>query len=373
MLHFRTLILLTVLFFCTAGLVHADAEANDGEAMIALQKAQVFENEKDYSAAAKKYLAVELYSEDPVVQTNALLAAARNYRLASQYGDELDALLRLVNEHVNRINFQQVITRMFQIGDAFFDGHKDLAVKWLPFIYGKNRMEDAYTAAIKHAPSAPEAPKALLRLAMIHKEDNKLTEAVEELRAIMEIHPESDAARYAYVELAALYCLLAEKGDGDGAWAKQAVEQLNSFIAKYPNDPEIPWAKQKRAYVDTLIAKRLCNLAEFYHREGKDDVAKTYLTQVIRDYGTTENAIPAEKLLAEIDSTYVPPGPGAPREKNPVIQLKRNTIPLEDSRIIEVPENSNGRFLLPVYDVKKNNARDSRDALPESVVSDEDI
>ncbi len=348
--------------------------AYENELAIALEEAKTLEQEQDYSAAAKKFLAVELYAENPMEKANALLASARNSRLAKHYGDELDCLLRLTGEHINRINYKQIVTRMYEIGDAFFDGHNDLVISFLPFIHDANRMEDAYSSAIKLAPSAPEAPNARLRLARVHREDNQLLQAVDEFKEIMELHPGSDAARYAYVELAALYCVLAERGDGDGTWAELATKQLDSFIAKYPADPEIPWAKQKRVRMDTLNAKRLYGLAEYYHKEGKDDAAKDYLTRIIRDYGTTENAIPAEKLLAEIDETYTPPAADAKREKAPEpAKIKRNTIPLERTRIILVPENSGGRHLLPVRDLELNRVRDSRTELPERTVTDEDI
>ncbi len=348
--------------------------AYENEMAIALEEAQSLEREKDYSDAAEKYLAVELYAERPAEKANALLAAARNCRLAGHYGRELDALLRLTKEHINRINYGQVVSRMYQIGDAFYDGHKDLVVSFLPFIHDANRMKDAYSSALLLAPAAPEAPDARLRLARIRQEENDLLQAIDDYKKIMELHPETTSARYAYIELAALYAMLAERGDGDGSWAKLASELLDKFIAKHPADPEIPWAKQKRARMDELNAKRLYGLAQYYHKDGKDAVAKEYLGQIVRDYGATENAVPAEKLLAKIDESYTPPQAGAKRIGKPEPEkIKRNTIPLEGTRIMIVPENSNGRHLLPVRDLELNRVRDSRAVLPERIVKDEDI
>ena len=119
--------------------------------------------------------------------------------------------------------------------------------------------------------------------------------------------------------------------------------------------------------------KRLYGLAEYYHRKGNDEAAKGYLGQIIRDYGTSKDAIPAEKLLAEIDSTYTPPEKDAPRKPEYRIKIQKNTIPEERSRIMIVPENSDGRFLLPVRDLELNRVRDSRDTLPERTTTDEDI
>ncbi len=370
-MNFYGKICLAVLFLLPFCSVFA---AYENEMAIALDEAKEYEQDKDYSAAAKKYLAVELYAEAPAEKANALLLAARNYRLAGHYGNELDCLLRLTVEHINRIDYKQVINRIYEIGDEFFDGHIDRVVSFLPFIHDANRMEDAYSSALKLAPSAPQAPNTRLRLARIHQEENHLLQAVDEYKEIMDLHPDSEAARYAYVELAGLYCLLAERGDGDGSWAKLATKQLDDFIAKYPADPEITWAKQKRAHMDELNAKRLYGLASYYHKDGKDAVAKKYLGQIVRDYGASENAIPAEQLLAEIDRTYTPPEKTAKRTEIPQPEaIKRNTIPLERARIILVPENSNGRHLLPIRDLELNRVRDTRTDSPERTVSDEDI
>lgn len=349
------------------------AGGHEQDAAESLRKAGMLEQSGKYEKSAKAYLAVELYSDDPMQKANALLRAARAFRQAGFFGRELDCLIRLTGEHVNRIDYGKVVSRMFEIGDAFFDGHNDVVVAWLPFIHDENRMEDAYNEAIRLAPCAVQAQDARLRLAIIHMENGKPKQAVEDFKEIMRLHAGTRAARHAYVELAALYCKLAEKGDGDGKWGKLAVEHLDRLIREYPNDPEIPWARRERARIDTLTAKRLHGLAEYYHRTGQDAVAERYLTRVIRDYGSTEDSIESEKLLAEINSSYAPPEKGAKRIPKPKIHIQRSTIPLERSHIMIVPENSDGRFLLPVYDLELNRVRDSRDVIPEKEISDDDI
>lgn len=331
------------------------------------------EEGKKFERAAKAYQAVELYSKSPAEKAKALLGAARNYRKAGFFGKELDCLLRLSREHITRINFAQVVDRMYQIGDEFFDGHHDLVVKWLPFIYDEDRMVDAYENAIRLAPCSVDAPRARLRLAIYHQENGKPRQAIGEYREIMRLHPDTKIARSAYMQLAHLYYLFVKNGDGDGRWSRLAIEQLDKFIAKYPGDPEIPWAKQTRDEIDAITAKRLHGLAEYYHRTGQDNVAQRYLSRVIRDYGTTENAVKSESLLAKIDKKYTPPPKDAPRKKNFRIKIERNTIPTERSNIMIAPENSDGRFLLPVRDLELNRVRDTRDDIPERPFTDEDI
>lgn len=357
-------------FFCVAA---PFATATESDADKALSRAQEYDKKEKYSKSAESWLAVELYSDDPMRKANALQNAARAYRQTGMYGKELDCLLRLTNEHINRIDYNKVVSRIYQIGDSFFDGHEDMWVSWLPFIHEKNRKEDAYTEALRLAPCAPEAPDARLRLAIIRMEDNRPQMAIDDFETIMKLYPGTKAARHAYIELASLYCQLASIADGDGRWARRAAAQLDKLIRDYPNDPEIPWAKRERAKIDTMQAKRLHGMAQYYHRTGQDNVAQRYLTRVIRDYGATEDSIDSEKMLAKIDKTYVPPDEKATRKPKPKMNFQRSTIPLEQSDIILVPENSDGRFLFPLRDLEMNRVRDSRDAVPERPMTDDDI
>ena len=59
-------------------------------------------------------------------------------------------------------------------------------------------------------------------------------------------------------------------------------------------------------------------------------------------------------LLAKINKDYTPPPPDAPRKEKFVYTFQRNTIPVEREPIMVVPENSDGKWLLPVRNLKKD-------------------
>lgn len=348
-------------------------DANEATASEMFSEAKSLEEKKEYRDAAEKYLGAELYSSDPVVKANSLAAAARAYRRAELYGKEFDCIEKLLERHVNRVNFTGATNRQYQIAELFFNGHRDVVFSWIPFIKDSDRTFELYEKALKNAPCAPQAPEARLRIGRLYMEDQKPLKAIELYEETIKLHPGTDSARYAYIELAHAYVQLAERGDGDGAWAKLAARKLDEFIEQYPNDPEIPWARKSREKVDRLIAQRLHGLGRFYHREGRDDVAQKYLARVIRDYANTEDAKPSEQLLADIDASYVPPPEDAPRIPRERYVFERNTIPLEDEPLKVAPENSDGRWLLPVRDMSSDIRLDSRKPLPERKWDDEPL
>ena len=97
------------LIFCAAFLLFSAAYAGDQEAMEHFKAGREYEKAGKFSSAASEFMSAQLQADDPVLKSNALMDAARAYRKNKQYGSEFDCLERLVKEHLNRINFTNVV------------------------------------------------------------------------------------------------------------------------------------------------------------------------------------------------------------------------------------------------------------------------
>lgn len=343
---------------------------NDASALEVFQKALELEREGEYRKAGKRYLDAELLTSDKTVKANALTCAARSYRQAELYGKEFDCIERLISEHMSRIDFTGAVNREYEIADAFYRGHRDVMFEWLPFIKDSDRFLECSEAALRNAPCAEAAGAVRLRLARMYLTKQKTDQSIEKFKEVLQLHPGTDSAYYAELGLADVYCQLAERGDGDGRWATLALDQLDLFEKTYPEAPEIQWVKEQRLAIDKIQAKRLHDLARYHHRNGRDDLAEHYLNQVVQRYGETDHAIPSEKLLAEIDETYEAPPDAMPRKDPAHYDFVRNPIPIEDSDLLITPENSDGKWLLPIRDLKKDIKTDSRESYEERAGSD---
>ena len=134
----------------------------------------------------------------------------------------------------------------------------------------------------------------------MYLDQDKPEPAIAVLKDLLLINPDTEEARYASLELADTYFKLAKLGDGKGEWSGRCIEILDDFQKKYPDDPEILWVKRHRMLINSVIVKRLQDCADYYHRIGRDDVAKDYLVEILRDYSETPEAVNAERMLAEI-------------------------------------------------------------------------
>ena len=278
--------------------------ASDKEANEYFVQGRAKEKEESYRSAASRYMDGHFHAESSILRGNLLIAAARAKRKAKLYGEEFDCLERLIKEHLSEINFTQVVDREYAIGDLFFAGHRDQVVSWIPFIKEKDRTIEIYEAALKNAPCHSRAGEVRLRLSRIYIDDQKTQEAIRHLREIPKLHPKSDAAKYAMLELCSLLSQMAERGDGDGSYSRQTIEACDNYLAAFPKSPEKDWVYRTRQKALNGIAARKHAVGTYYYHRGKPELAEKYLADVVKNFSNTESAAASENLLAQIDEEF---------------------------------------------------------------------
>ena len=336
----------------------------DDEANAYIREADSLKKDGSFVSAAEQYLAAAKFADSPVIQANAIQNASLCYRNAKRFGKEFDCLERLLKQYITFVDFERAVMREYEIANEFYNGHRDVVYSWLPFIKDADRTAEIYEAALRNAACTNLSAEARLRLGDLYLSQNETEKAMNVYRQIISFHPGTREARYASLELIRLYLGRARGGDGDGAWTRMAIASLKDFLEQHPDDPEAPWARKALEEANALDADRVYALGRYYHRMGRDDLARRYLVRVIRTHGAGKESVPSERLLAEIDKTYVPPDETAPREEPYEYKFERHTIPMERNPIMVVPENSEGKWLLPIRDLTPDIHADSREAVP---------
>ena len=344
---------LKIWFLILAAVLVFPVSADEKAALEAFSAGRELENQRKFLSAADSYLESQVQADEPIQKVNALISAARAYRKARKYGAEFDCLQQLAQGRVTRINYYEVVKRQFEIGGKFYEGHRDYYLSWLPFIKKDDRTIEIYEAALKNAPCGPEAPEAMLRLGRLYLDNGNPEQAIRHFSEAIKLHPDSEQARYAALELSNALLMLAQRGDGDGKNAQHALEAFDSFLAKHPDDPKSEWIKRSRDEVYNIIAARLCGIGKFYKNNRKYDVAQRYFATVIKDYPQTKATTEAEEMLAEINAEYKSGGTEWTPEKR---VFREQAFPRENSDVLHLP-GSGSRWLLPV--------RDSREGLIE--------
>lgn len=344
---FSVFLSVTVLFLMgSAGLL-----ADDITARSSFRDGMTKEKAEKYLAAAAAFEEAHVQADDPVLKANALMNTARCYRKARQYGKEFDVLQGLIKVHISRINFSAVVQRQYEIAELYFKGHRDYFISWLPFITKEDRTIEFFEKVLENAPCAEPAAEIRLGLGRLYVNNQKPEKAAEAFRKVLQLHPNTREAKYAALELANLFVQLAENGDGDGKFAKEALSTLEDFLEKHPKDTETAWIRRTIKKVHSHIAKRYCKLGDFYQKSGKKETAEHYYATVLSDYPDTPEAKNAEKELAKLDKEFVPGRKTYVQEKQ---NFREIDFPKDPDVLLIQPDDSNGSFLLPVKDLKRN-------------------
>ena len=307
--------------------------AGDDEARACLDKAIIKEKAGDFKSAGEEYLAAEHYADDPVLKVNAIGKAAECYRKANLLYKEFECRESLLNAFPSSVDFAATVQREYEIATLFYQGKRDPALAWMPWIKDKDRALETFEAVIKHAPFAKFAPEMRLKLGKLYIDANKIDEATKVFREVTKMYPRSEEAKFAEFELANILLQKSRRGDGDGSYVRQAQDALRKIIEKYPKDTDVGWAMEK------------------------DEAAQRYLNELIVAYPDDKVATDAEGLLEKMNQDYKPSGI---EKKEPyTVKYKFEEMPAEKEKIMIVPENSNGKWMLPIEDLGLNKKEDA--------------
>ncbi|MFA7230831.1 MAG: outer membrane protein assembly factor BamD [Victivallaceae bacterium] len=347
-----SLLFAVAVFFATPLLL-----ANDTESSALYQRGLEKYQKGDYNAAAKLFLDAEHMADTVSLKADAVKEAVKSYREGGLLYSEYENIEKLLNSYPGFVDYGKMVDREYEIGNEYFKGYRDPAfwsLRWIPWLTGPDKTITIYESAVKHAPFAKEAPQAKLRLAVLFIEDSKVDKALELLREIIKQYPNSEACKFAYLELGNALFQLSQHGDGDGKYNKESTQVLKEFLKKYPKAPEADWVEKCFLKSKDIQAERLLNIAKFYNRIGRSEPVERYLTDVLKKYPDSLAAENSEEMLTKIDKTYVPEG-FRPEVESRFQNYPLIPIPPEPSEIIVVPENSNGKWLLPIKDLGLGN------------------
>lgn len=338
------------------------ANATDAEAKLLLKEAAQEFKDGDYVKAAETALDAEHMADSVELKATSVKKAVEYYRKANLYYREFSNIEKLLTSYPSQADYTTLVSRQYQLADAFYEGHRDPAyypLRWIPWLKDEDRTVEAYSAVLKHAPFADDrAATAKLRTAVrIMESGGNMEYALGLLREIVKDYPNTKEAKYAQLRLGIALASLAEYGDGDGAYNREAIIVLNDFKKKYPEATEIEFVDKKILRTRDIQAERLMNIAAFYTKNNRQEAAQRYLTEVVRTYPDSLSADEAERLLTEMDKTYIPQ-PLTPAIEPRVQQYDSYPIPAYNGKLLIAPQNSDGKYLLPIRDLGITRAED---------------
>ena len=305
---------------------------------------------KEYYDALKTFKEAEVMAKSNTIRANSLRAQIGAAKLAGLPWREFELIETLLRRFPEYANVPAAVEREYELGDLYFRGKREpafYAVRMIPWLVGPDKTEEIYTAALKRAPFADQAPTARLRLALIYDQKGEVKKSLDELRTVVRFFPRSPSYKLALLALGYGCYEMALRGDGDGRYARECAAMSRLYIRRFPDDPALPMVRRNLQRIRDAQAKRLYDMAEFYRRQGRKEASGRYLARVVREFPETEAAPRSENELSELDRTFTPGD--FPADSPRYNRYKFAELPAEAERVLLVPGEKGN--LLPVPDL----------------------
>ena len=346
--------LLSWIFLAFMPLMAADTVNSDDDTAAKIYKTgKELYDAGNYYDAAREFERSLFYARNPVIRANSLISRMYSYRMCKLYYREFQMIEELLERFPEYVSCNDLIEREFEIGKLFRSGVREPSFwffRWVPFWQDVDRTEEVYKAALKRAPYSKSAPAAHMQLAIYYDLQGKTRESLANLRAILDHHPKAPERKYALLALANGLYMLSGRGDGDSRFVNEAVELFSRFCKEYPDAKELEFARNTLAKARDVQAARLFEIAEFYRKNGRSEVAERYLAEIMTKYPESETAPLAEKNLVDVSDNYLPAVPQKPEPRLP--DLRTYKIPENAELLLISPQDKNSPYLLNIPDIK---------------------
>jgi len=283
---------------------------------------QAFDN-TDYSVAIKA--AKRTVSTWPLSDyaPRAQYLLGRTYQAKGEDERAFNAYQKLIEKYPKSVNYDEVLTRQFEIANKY------LAGKWfklwgvIPFFSSMDKTVAMYQKIVKDGPYSDVAPQAQMNIGAAREKQVSFFNRVDPFQLAVQAY-ETAADRYrddrkvasdAQFKAGMAYYKQAQKAEYDQSVAGQAIATFSDFAVLYPGDPRVPETQKLITTLRTDQARGAFDVAKYYESKRKWQAAAIYYNEVgVKDPNSTyaqEARQRIEQLRKKIQGEPVPAEPPA--------------------------------------------------------------
>jgi outer membrane assembly lipoprotein YfiO len=240
----------------------------------------------------------EFYGKDPMADENQFLRA----EILMAQGRSMDAAKayqQLLAGYPNTKRYQEAIKRQYEIGDQYYEkGLKKVEKRWA--LFKKRPLKHAaevYAMVVENQPFTAEAAEAQYKIGLSHYARREYIEAAFEYRRVVEDYSGSDWVDDASFGLAMCYYKGSLKPAYDQTPSQMAVDAIDDFATRYPQDARVADLKAKRGEMRESVANQRLATARFYEKRREYSSARIYYELLAKDFSDTGAAQTAKTWL----------------------------------------------------------------------------
>src|SRR5205823_2083077 len=191
---------------------------------------------------------------------------------------------KLLQKYPKIDNYQEILTRQFEIANRFLAGQWFRLWGYIPFFPSMDRTVAMYEKLIKNGPYSLVAPRAQMNIGSAREKQVSFFNRVDPFREAVKAY-ETAADRYrdnkeiapeALFKAGRAYYKQARKAEYDQSVAGQAIATFSDFNVLFPGDNRGPEAQKMVGELKTEQARGSFEVARFYEKKKRWDGALVY-------------------------------------------------------------------------------------------------
>ncbi len=262
-----------------------------------LEYAKHFFDAKDYKRALTEFKKLVKHYKNSHEAAEAQFYIGRCYE---EMGDLYKAFVnyrKTIQVYPSTSRFDEVLERMYEIGNAFLAGKKRKLLGTLSIMPARDKAVEVFQAIVEDGPFSSTGELAQYKLGLAHLALGEYEQAVTAFEQLISRYPNSPLVDDARFQLTQASLKGTFRPGYDQHPSEQAVDELEQFVNDYPKSDLAPEALERLKVLQERRAEHDFQVAKFYEQRHKLPAAKLYYQDLIDRFPDTSWAPKAASRL----------------------------------------------------------------------------
>lgn len=212
---------------------------------------------------------------------------------------------KLLDRYPEAVDFSEILLRQFDIGCRLFEGERQRVWKFRGFA-DVEKAAEIFEGIVRNGPYSDIAPRAQFGVGATWQKRKAWLEAADAYQKVADNYPDAEIAAEARYRLGICYYELSSGAHYDQDATRKSIDAFAAFLARHPDHPLAPSARQYTSELWERQAEGVYNTAAFYESRRDRKAAAIYYRKVLADYPETRWARQAEEALKRLEPEESP-------------------------------------------------------------------
>jgi len=253
--------------------------------------------QQDYKRARKEFKKLLKHYKDSREAAEAQYHIGRCLEEEADYYAAFLAYRETVEVYPSTERFEEILERMYRIGNYFLEGHKRKVFGTVAILPAREKAVEIFRAMVEDGPFSPHGELAQYKLGLAHLALGEYEQAVSAFEQLIDRYSSSPLVDDARFQLAQASLKGTFRPGYDQYPTEQAIEELEVFVSGYASSDLAPEALERLQTLREQRAAHEYGVAQFYERRREWEAARVYYEAVVNQYGDTSLAPQAASRL----------------------------------------------------------------------------